>query len=109
MASKIAVVRRNQCGSTLLSSIKWCSPILYHLVAQGFQDTWRKSGEEELDVLSNQRKLCCKHCACVVVLQFHVLSVVSGGGHRRQSKTEVSYDFIAMKTFFTTLFECEYE
>lgn len=40
--------------------------------------------EEELDVLSNQRKLCCKHCAGVVVLEFHVLYVVvSGGGHRR--------------------------
>lgn len=82
--------------------MKWCSSIPYHLVAQRFQDTWGKSEEEEESaVLSNQRKRCCKHCAGVVPLECHVLYVVvSGGGHRRQSKTQVSYDFVAMKTVF---------
>lgn len=61
-------------------------------------------------VLSNQRKLCCKHCAGVVVLKFHALYVVvSVGGHRRWSITEVSCDFVAMKTFFIALFEYGYE
>lgn len=61
--------------------------------------------EEEVTVFSNQRERCCKHCAGVVVLECHVLYVVvSGGGHRRQSKTKVSYDFVAMKTFFLYIF-----
>lgn len=41
--------------------------------------------------------------------RWNVTCYTSGGGHRRQSKTEVSYDFVAMKTFFcTALCECGY-
>lgn len=62
----------------------------------------RKLREEELDVLANQEKRCCESCACVVVLEFHVLNVVFGGGHSHLSKTEVSYDFMAMNTVFAS-------
>lgn len=77
-----------------------CCFVLYHRVAQWFQGGKRRSVEEELDVSSNQRIRCCELCACAVVLRFHALYVVSGGGHTHLSKTEVSYDFVTMKTSF---------
>lgn len=47
--------------------------------------------EEVVYFLSNQRPRCFISCAGAVRQIFHVQYVVSGGGHRRLSKTEVSY------------------
>lgn len=54
--------------------------------------TPKRAVEEEVRPLSNRRIRCYVLRACAVVQVFHVLYVVSGGGHRHQSKTEVSYN-----------------
>lgn len=54
--------------------------------------TLTETVEEEVCLLSNQKLRCYKQCACEVEQIFHVLYVVSGGGHRHLSKTEVSYN-----------------
>uniref|UniRef100_H2UYA5 Prohibitin 1 n=1 Tax=Takifugu rubripes TaxID=31033 RepID=H2UYA5_TAKRU len=78
---------KNQCCSAIF---KRCCLGLCHWVTQWFQGGKRRSGEEELDISSNQRRRCCELCAGAVVLRFHVLYVVSGGGHTHLSKTEIA-------------------